>query len=170
MNQAPSGNKHGESYPLPLLKVDAVLCTAGVTAVVTGLVRLIQLALSGEEISVYLWGDPRHPMQWFVWYIGLSMGALVWFPYGLVMGLADLFAWVRIGDGWKLWLVEILLCVLCSALFSVNWWSWMQEGETLYFVWQRVPALFAGAIVGIIGRRIFVRLARKGKVHPSTTR
>lgn len=162
MAQAPSDDKHGESYPPALLKVDAVLFTAGVTAVMTGLVRLIQLALSGEEISVYLWADPRHPMQWFVWWIGFSISALVWSPYGLAVGLADVFAWGRIGGGLKLWMAEILLCVLCGALFSVNWWSWIQDGETLSFVPQRIPALFAGAVVGIIGRRAFVRHAQRG--------
>lgn len=58
-----SGYRHDESYPTSLLKVDAVLVTAGVTAVVTGLTRLVQLAFSNEEISVYLLGDLRHPLQ-----------------------------------------------------------------------------------------------------------
>lgn len=149
--------RHDESYPFSLLKVDAVLVTAGITAVVTGLFRLVQLAFSNEEISVYLVGDPRHPLQWFVWYTGLSMSTLVWAPFGLVVGLADLLVWVRITGGWRLWLVEALLCILCSALFSFNWWSWMREGERLTFVWQRVPALLIGSVSGAIGRRLFVR-------------
>lgn len=152
-----SGYRHDESYPSSLLKVDAVLVTAGVTAVVTGLFRLVQLAFSNGEISVYLVGDPSHPLQWFVWYIGLSMSTLVWSPFGLVVGLADLLVWTRITGVWRLWLVETLLCILCSALFSFNWWSWVREGEGLTFVWQRVPALLIGAVSGIIGRRLFVR-------------
>lgn len=149
--------KQHEIYPTALLRVDAALVCAGVTAAVSGLLRLIQLAFSGGEISVYLLGDPRHPMQWYVWFIGLSGSILVWSPFGVAVGLADLLAWVRINDSRLLWLAEILLCVLCSVLFSANWWSWMREGEMFILVWQRMPALLAGAIAGVISRRIFVR-------------
>ncbi len=158
--------KQSESYPVALLRVDAALVCAGVTAVVTGLFRLVQLAFSGKEISVYLLGDPRHPMQWYAWYIGLSMSIIVWSPFGLAVGLADVLVWVRMNSSRLLWLAEILLCVLCSVLFSANWWSWMREGERLTLVWQRTPALLVGAIVGVISRRIFARkrLSTQGQV------
>lgn len=162
-----SGYRHDESYPTSLLKVDAVLVTAGVTAVVTGLTRLVQLAFSNEEISVYLRADPRHPLQWWIWYIALSMSVIVWAPYGLVVGLADLLVWARITGGWRSWFAEALVCIFCSALFGFNWWGWMREGESLTFVWQRVPALLIGAAAGVMGRRMFMR-RRLGRARVSS--
>jgi hypothetical protein len=157
MTHTHSDSDSKEEYSTFLLQFDAVLVTLSVTAILTGGLRLLQLALSAEEMSMYLWADPHHPLQWFVWYLGLSISFIAWIPFGLAVGLVDLLVWRRMVRRGKVGLWEPLLLFVISVFFSVNWVRHLLQGDRLSVSWPLVPVLLLGAAGGLVAKRVFVR-------------